>query len=255
MLEKTLEKIGLSEKEAKVYVALLELGQATVQQIAQKARVVRPTTYVILEKLMTSGLVSTLAVGKKTMFVAEDPHELTNILEEQTHTIETRRRELTEVMNQFTAIYNAQKGKPIVRYFEGADGLQALDRYGHTELKPGSTIYTFMPIDLIEERFPARRSQSVAERVKLKVRSRVIYTHKNGPIASTTNAAELREAVYVPREQFPIDATLTVYPGWCLKIYYFGQELPYGVLIESPEIARNFQLFFELAWAGAHAQK
>lgn len=42
MLERVLEKFGLSEKEAKIYLATLELGQATVQQIAKKAGLVRP---------------------------------------------------------------------------------------------------------------------------------------------------------------------------------------------------------------------
>ena len=43
-LDKELQKIGLSEKEAKVYLAALELGQASVQNIARKAEVNRATT-------------------------------------------------------------------------------------------------------------------------------------------------------------------------------------------------------------------
>lgn len=69
----TLIKLGLSEKEAKVYLAALELAQDSAQNIAKKAGVNRPTTYVILEKLMKLGLANTLEENKKTLFVAESP--------------------------------------------------------------------------------------------------------------------------------------------------------------------------------------
>ena len=51
-----LQQIGLTEKEAKVYLAALELGEKAVQVIAQKAGVNRATTYFILESLIEKGL-------------------------------------------------------------------------------------------------------------------------------------------------------------------------------------------------------
>ncbi|MCL5407433.1 MAG: helix-turn-helix domain-containing protein, partial [Patescibacteria group bacterium] len=124
-----LEKLGLSEKEAKVYLATLELAQDTVQNIAKKAGVNRPTTYFILKKLMQLGLISTLEKGKKTLFIAENPKELENLLDERVRDIERGRKELKDNMNQLLAIYNIKQGKPIVKYFEGLDGLEAMDRY------------------------------------------------------------------------------------------------------------------------------
>ncbi len=56
-LDRELSALGLSQKEATVYVALLELGTASVQAIARRADLVRPTTYVILEALTKKGLV------------------------------------------------------------------------------------------------------------------------------------------------------------------------------------------------------
>lgn len=38
-----LQSIGLTEKEAKVYAAILELGTATILKISQKAELKRPT--------------------------------------------------------------------------------------------------------------------------------------------------------------------------------------------------------------------
>ena len=67
MLEQELQKIGLSEKEAKVYLAAMELGQAPVQKIAQKAKVNRATTYVILEGLQKKGVITTVDHEKKRL--------------------------------------------------------------------------------------------------------------------------------------------------------------------------------------------
>lgn len=140
MLEKLLERLGLSQKEARVYLALLELGKDTVQNIGKKAKVARPTTYVILEKLLDLGLVSVADENKKTLFVAESPKELEKLLKQQEQDFEYRRQELNDQLDQLLAIYNASGSKPIVRYFEGPEGLKALDRYGHNQLKAVSQL-------------------------------------------------------------------------------------------------------------------
>lgn len=254
MLEKILEKIGLSEKEAKVYLAALELGQDSVQNIAKKAGVNRPTAYFILERLMELGLASTLESGRKTVFVAENPKELETLLEREKQEMEARRSELKESMNQFLAIYNAKTGKPLVRYFEGADGLVVMDRHGLNMLKKNSEILNITPIDLIEKYFPERRKVSLGDRVKLGIKSRTIYTHEGGEIPNYQNDKELREGVFIPRNKFPLEATLNIYPQWGIKLYYFDPIKPYGVVIESKELAKNMAMMFELAWAGAKLQ-
>jgi sugar-specific transcriptional regulator TrmB len=252
MLEIVLQRIGLSEKEAKVYLATLELAESSVQNIAKKAGVNRPTAYVILEKLMGLGLASTLVKGKKTYFVAQSPSELENILKEQVSEIEHRKSELEGVMSQLHAIYNANSEKPAVRYFEGADGLVSMDRYGRDKLEKNSELLSLTPIDLIEERFGSRRKDSLKERIDLGIKSRAIYTHKDGKIPTQTNAKELREGVFLSRDDFPLTGTISIYPDWGVKFYHFDQSKPHGVVVESKEIAQNMKLLFELAWKEAH---
>jgi len=58
MLNKELEKIGLSKKEAKVYLACLELSEATIGQISKKSGVKRTTVYDIVESLKEKSLIS-----------------------------------------------------------------------------------------------------------------------------------------------------------------------------------------------------
>ena len=65
MYEKELQDLGLSEKEAKVYLTALEMGAETAQNIAKKANVNRATTYVQIDSLKAKGfdLVITVDCG------------------------------------------------------------------------------------------------------------------------------------------------------------------------------------------------
>lgn len=76
-----LKHLGLKDKEAAVYVAALQLGPSPVQVIARKAKVVRATTYVILEDLLKKGLVTSYKEEKKTLFSAEPPRQLMRLIE------------------------------------------------------------------------------------------------------------------------------------------------------------------------------
>lgn len=252
MLESLLKKIGLTDKEAKVYLATLELGEDSVQNIAKKAKVNRPNTYVILDKLIKMGLASTVERGKKTIYIAENPKELTSILEKEKREIEAREKELAESMTQLKALYNRNNNKPTVRFFEGLDGLESLDRITYPSDSLGTKRETknIIPLDILEELFPDRRKKSVGDRVKLGLKSRLIYT-RSSKLNIEENKDSLRTAIHLPRDKYPFTASLAIYPGLGIKIFYFDKEKPFGVLIESAELARNFELFYDLAWTGA----
>src|SRR5262245_39925471 len=111
-----LKQIGLNEKEAQVYLALLELGTATVHPIATKASIKRPTTYLILEDLLRKGLVSVIPREKKVMYTAESPEKIIQDLNK-------KQELLKRFMPNMMALYNAKKDKPQVLLFEGRKGI------------------------------------------------------------------------------------------------------------------------------------
>ena len=72
-LIKNLEKLNLADKEAKVYLALLELGEANIQRISNKSKIKRTTVYDVIEDLKEKGLVGTSKRKKRNYFFAENP--------------------------------------------------------------------------------------------------------------------------------------------------------------------------------------
>src|SRR3989338_3658806 len=98
--------IGLSDNEAKVYMAILDLGQATVLEISAKAGVNRPTTYVQIESLKKMGLVSSQTKGKKQIFIAESPDQLEFVIEQEKKTVEQKKEELAKILPELINIFN-----------------------------------------------------------------------------------------------------------------------------------------------------
>ncbi|MCU0680040.1 MAG: BlaI/MecI/CopY family transcriptional regulator [Planctomycetes bacterium] len=75
-IEKVLQDFGLSEKESRVYLALLQVGPAPVQKIADKSSLARSTIYEILNALIKRGLVNTYLKKRVKYFSPEEPEKL-----------------------------------------------------------------------------------------------------------------------------------------------------------------------------------
>src|SRR3989344_9013680 len=118
-----LKGLGLSENEAKVYMAMLELGPATVLEISAKAGVNRPTTYVQIESLKKMGLTSTQTKGKKQLFIAESPEQFEFMIDRQKNELEQKKEELHKLLPELTTLFNLSDSKPQVRFLEGKEGL------------------------------------------------------------------------------------------------------------------------------------
>ncbi len=84
-IARELTKVGLTEKQASVYVALQKLGEATAYRIAEECDVKKPTVYVILEELRRMGLVLKIPHAKKQLFSPRDLDEYLTERERDLH--------------------------------------------------------------------------------------------------------------------------------------------------------------------------
>jgi len=125
-LIRELGHFGLSEKEASVYLASLELGPSPVQDISRKGKVNRATTYVMIESLMNRGLMSSFVRGKKRYYAAETPDRLRAVLRMQRKELDQKEQEFETVFPMLAALYNAEGAKPQIRYLEGVEGVKTV---------------------------------------------------------------------------------------------------------------------------------
>lgn len=125
ILSLELRKLGLKEKEVEVYLAGLELGPTTVQNIAKKAGVSRPTTYEILEVLKEKGLFGETKQQKKRYFIAQSPEKILSILRLQKRELEEKEREFIRIIAALDTKYGS-KDKSGIQVFKGVEGLEVL---------------------------------------------------------------------------------------------------------------------------------
>src|SRR5947209_5718152 len=122
------EELGLSNKESRVYVANLMLGAAGVQQIADASGIKRVTTYVILESLVSLGLVSQTTKAKKTLFNAESPENLRRLLDKKEQSIKEQKHQLEELLPQLGKLSTLPKDVPSVKFYDGAESIQTINK-------------------------------------------------------------------------------------------------------------------------------
>ena len=132
-LAQTLQQIGLKEKEAGVYLALLSLESITAYQVAQHCEVKKPTVYVILEELRQKGLVLKVPHAKKALYAARDIGEF---LEEQKRKL----RAVEAIMPQLQALGGASG--PNVYFFTGLRGCAEALEFKFDAMR-GKTFHSF----------------------------------------------------------------------------------------------------------------
>jgi len=113
----TLKKLGLSEKEAKIYVAALENGESTVTYLSQQSGLKRTTMYDFLKELVEEGFLYKVQVGKRILYGATSPRQL----------IMLRRRAIERVEDELEHLEARQYSAfdiPKVKFFRGENGFK-----------------------------------------------------------------------------------------------------------------------------------
>ena len=132
-----LRKLGLTEKEVRVYLAGLELGPSSVQNIAKIAELARPTVYEIIKKLEEKQLFVETKQKRKKVFIAQSPESILGILRAQKREIEEKEREFIRIIAALEARYSKEEG---IRVFKGKDGLKSLEEIISFSSVPGILI-------------------------------------------------------------------------------------------------------------------
>ena len=115
MVVNELLNLGLSQKEAEVYLANLQLGLATAQKIAEKAEINRTTAYATIKNLITRGLINTVDKAGKQYFVAEKPEKLKYFYEQQERELQRRKETIDKIMPELESLYNFTANRSFVK--------------------------------------------------------------------------------------------------------------------------------------------
>lgn len=176
MLSQILKEFWLSEKEANVYIACLELGHAPVSSIARNINENRVTTYSILKNLVKIWIAQTLMKNKSTYYSVISPDKL---LKNQEAKCENFKSKLPE----FMAIAHKFDNKPQVQFFEWIEGIKQVYEQvilSWSEMEKGEPFLTFVGTADIDPKLQKYLVEEfVPWRLKFKTKTRAIISKKS----------------------------------------------------------------------------
>jgi HTH-type transcriptional regulator, sugar sensing transcriptional regulator len=255
VLEEALNGAGLSEKEAKVYLASLELGPATALQIARKAGTNRGTTYLVAENLMHRGLMSSVENQGSKNFCAEPPGELLSRMEKEHGTLTERRASLSAALPELEALVKQGGPRPSVRYYEGLAGIEAMRQILYRCRR--EEVVSAVDLDLARRHLPEENIRAHQKQMKLfDLGGRVLYTcsdEANERILSKSLSEGSHEHRRVPRDKYPFAGEIVIFGNTIALISY--SDKIFGSIIEHKHFAGTARSLFELAWLAAGRQK
>lgn len=120
-IKESLESLGLSDKEMKVYITLLELGDSPVNKIVTRSELIRVTVYPILKSLIEKGFVSQYSMDKKSYFKAITPDLLLDKIKEKEDKLKLALpliKNKIKSINELTSIEQFKGSRGISSFFE-----------------------------------------------------------------------------------------------------------------------------------------
>lgn len=241
-------QLGLSSKEAAIYMAGLELGPSPVQDIARKAQIARPTAYLVLDSLIRKGLV-TRHKNHKTLFSMESPRNLLRFIEQEEERIHERREELEKVLPELQAIMKDGDRKPTVRYFDGIEGLRSMRWEMVMRSKSGDVWYSLNPADHLFAAYGENEQVWSRHRIAKGIHSKIIFTTQSPRLRDSlikNSRIHHAERRFISPERYPSTSGFTVF-GDCIAIGSFAGELC-GVVIEGKSMADMMRHAFLIMW-------
>jgi sugar-specific transcriptional regulator TrmB len=231
----------LSEKEALVYLALLELGEGTVIEVARKANIKRPTAYLVVEELQKKGMVSEKPDAGRKVYIAEDPALLEKVVKQ-------RLADYHELLPFFRAKFNRGQ-KPRIRYYEGREALS--DLYLREVYPAEKVFYYGTSIRKLTVLFPevveAWEKIWWPKKKKTSDSVREIVNNEEEDVRYAKQAERGSVVRIAPKGmQFNADSAIADD-----KIVIVSLDNLFAIVIESKDLADTYRTLVELAWQSA----
>ncbi|MFA6992715.1 MAG: helix-turn-helix domain-containing protein, partial [Candidatus Gracilibacteria bacterium] len=235
MLISDLGELGLSLEEAKVYIAILELGGGYVSTIAKKSGVNRVACYHTLGKLLDRGIVNSLEKNNVKYFAVEN---VKVIVDKQKELLKKAERLLPEL----GALINKSAYRPKMQYYEGLNGIKIIFEDTLTTKKEllGYTNLAELPIVISEDYLKDYAKRKIDLGIKTRMLSPISkdglkYLSKYYPKGFDHDLVEI---LFVNSKQFLFEYEINIYDNKVAIVSLNPDEI-IGLIIESPVYANT----------------
>jgi len=250
-IQDILKDLGLSENEAKVFLAAVKAGLAPISRVANEAGIARTYVYELAEELKQKGLLAEVEVGKIKKIQALDYGGLLSYVERRQRDMQTLETDLKKAEGDFLALRSGLPQKTKVRFFEGVEGINSINSEIRRDLKKLDQPYQFYVVfstDRMEAVLPGwteenRHIYFEPLMKKFCIISDTLLLQKF--LEKSKEQKNMFNKIW-PKElgEFPTDTLC-----WQNKIAYLDmKDHPSGIIIESNAIIQTFVMWFKQMW-------
>ncbi len=245
MDETLLETLGLTKGEVKVYLALNELGEATVGPIGKKSKVSKSKLYDILDRLIEKGLVGYIVKEGIKHFIANNPSLILDYVDQKEQELQKTRREMERIIPQLQLGRVRAECKPVAELYSGWRGITAIRDELMAAYKPDQTFLTMGCPKAANDRLEPYFLTFHKRRQKSKVGMRIIYNadaREYGVLRTRMKKTSVR---YLP-QQFPSPHWIDIFPEAVMFVLVL--KSPLAFVVRDTELANSFRSYFEIMW-------
>lgn len=236
-LLKVLKQVNFTEKEARIYLALLELGQSDVTNIAKKSGLKRSIIYVLIEGLMEENYVTQLPNRKINTYQAIDPGIIL------TH-VKNMARNLAEMIPFLQSLQNKSPSRPRIHFIDTKEGILKI----YDDINNYDNQFFISSYSKIEEHFPGVMKKWVEDykksSLKYKGRHLIPENPKDSPFVKDFLSIGQKVRVIPGIKEIKMDFALY---GNKLAITSLGDK-PYIVIMESQDLVDSLMPVMEIVW-------
>lgn len=237
----TLQNYGFSEKEAKVYLTVLELGTSIASTIARRSEIKRVTVYTILDDLKRKWIANETTKDDVKFYSVISPDILLKQLEQKFESFKEKVPELLALAEKFG-------NKTRIQFFEGLEGMKKV--YAELLTSKDHSIRSFLwsheahPVlrDYLNEHF-------VPQRVKYKIKAKVICCEsEDNKSYHKVNKKNLIEVKFIKDDIFKLSCGIDIYAGNKVSIVLFSKEEMSGLIVTSKRFHDTLASIFDFIW-------
>lgn len=227
-----LENIGLTEGEAKTYLALLKLGTTSVNRIKETTKLHRTNIYDFIEKLINKGLVNYHIQKNVRFYSAVSPEKLLEYLQEKEDLVK-------DFLPKLKSLQKTDNQELKVEVYKGREGIKTF----FNDLIKTKKNYVAFGVNeeeweedysiLISQHFRKEKEAGIKAKILTSTKAKMIYEH-----------GEYR---YISEEFFSPIPTITYGNKICTIIW----EPLTVIIISNKDLAESNRKYFELLWKKA----
>jgi len=235
MYEHVLLEMGFTKNEAKVYLALLQLGSTTTGALVRETGLHRVIIYDVLDSLIKKGFVSYVKRENWRYFHAADPDELLHLLEE-------RERHVRKILPKLRSLKKPAVERVKVEVYRGKEGLKTVLNDVLGEGRDYFIIgYTGAARNLAKHWFAHWQKR----RMKLKLKRTILFPHCMEGEDITKYPLTVRK--FLPKGHFTPASTIIYGTDKVIIFLPFTNDF-LGIIIKSREVWESYKSEFDVLW-------